>query len=496
VAVAQPAAVESSRSPAASGAPARGAPRWHDAVAIVAILAGLVALWSEFGALFPQAEFVDWSTPSTPLGNAIWQAVQAVVSFDHVYHTRVLSLLWATGAGHACGTGIGCLNAVMFVPVAVSAFALFAAGRVLGLPATAALAVVAVLLASQPTFEVLSWQATVHDRMANAATWLAVIAFFLAVRRVRRMWRSLVPWAAGLALLGLLAMHTKESAWPLLALAVAAPLLLARDRRQALTAAMAFALPVALMLADAITQYLVVQDDPHVAGGNVSNNLRALTTYAVPGGVAIAVAVVGVALAAAAYVLLRRRHAPDAVALLRVAAWVAVAAVCGWVIPARTQFPSAFYMFVPLATASLAVALALRAGFLALPDRARPAYRYGAAAIGLALTAWFVGGALGGRYDQYRDVARASDTFRHGFARIAAIRRQHPSKQIQFAVPNGLYYGYRFVTASPAADLFRLSGAEQPIDVTYATGATPPPCGTKGTVVIRLDGQLQPASTC
>ncbi len=281
---------------------------WPDLLAVGAIVVGLVILWTQFGGLSPQAEFVDWTYPprhGTELAHRLWE----VFSFDHVYHTRTLSLGWAIASGHACGSSVGCLNAFAFVPVVVAALGLFAAGRVLGLPASGALTVVAVLLASEPTFDVMVWQATIHDRMANAATWITVIVFFLAARTARRTWTSVVPWTLGLSVVGLAAMHTKESAWPVLALAATAPLLLASGRRQRITTTLVFALPVALMLADAITQYLVASEDPHVTSGDVGSNLRVLTDYVVPGGLAVAAVVLAMALGAAAYVA--RRHLID-----------------------------------------------------------------------------------------------------------------------------------------------------------------------------------------
>ena len=477
-------------------AAARRRPGWTDLVAVVAILVGLGALWSVFGSLFPQVEFVDWIVPRSSLGTEIGQRLSDVFSFDHVYHTRTLSLLWSISTGHACGTDITCINAFAFVPVGLTALGLFLAGRVLGLPALAALAVVAVFLASQPTFEVLSWQATMHDRLAGATTMVCVIVFYLAAHHVRRTWTSLVPWTIGLAVLGLVTLHTKESAWAVIALAISAPLLVARGRQQRRTVALVFALPVALMLADAVTQYLVVQDDPHINSGPVAANLRFFATVVVPGGLAVAVVLLVIALAAVAFVVLRRRAAPAAFALLPIAGWIALAAACGWVIPARTAYQSAFYMFVPIATIALAVALVLRAAFLALPARERSGYRYAAAVIGVGLTAWFVVGSLTNRYDQYHEVAKTNDTFRQGLARIASIRAQHPKDQIQFTYPAEVTYGYRFVTASPATDFFRLANVQRPIDETYAAGTSPPPCGTKGVVTVQLDRQLRPVRTC
>ena len=90
----------------------------------------------------------------------------------------------------------------------------------------------------------------------------------------------------------------------------------------------------------------------------------------------------------------------------------------------------------------------------------------------------------------------ANASFWKTFDKIAAIREAHPRDQVQFRAPGALFYGYRFVTASPATDLFRLHGAQQPVDATYATGTSALACGTRGVLVITLDNKLQPISTC
>ena len=94
------------------------------------------------------------------------------------------------------------------------------------------------------------------------------MAFFLAARYVRRTWWSLLGWTLGLSMVGLAAMHTKEAAWIVLPLAVTAPLLVARGRRQAVNTALVLAIPVIVMAIDAITQYVIANRDPHVNGGS------------------------------------------------------------------------------------------------------------------------------------------------------------------------------------------------------------------------------------
>jgi hypothetical protein len=269
----------------------------------------------------------------------------------------------------------------------------------------------------------------------------------------------------------------------------------ARDRRQAVNTTLALAIPVIVMAIDAITQYVIVDRDPHVNGGSISDNLRTLTTFAVPGGLAAAVVLLVLCAAAAGYVVHERRRAPDAVWTLRLAAWVWIAVAVGWVIPIRTQIASAFYMYVPLATAALAVALTLRAGFLALPRCGSARYRYAAAAGAAGLCAWVLVGVLSNRIDPYTQVAQVNTTWRQGLPRIGAIRAQHPNDHIAFMTPPDIPNTYRFVTTSFATDLFRFTGDQQPVDQLYGTAAGGT-CGTSGTVVIKLDDRLQASGTC
>ena len=96
----------------------------------------------------------------------------------------------------------------------------------------------------------------------------------------------------------------------------------------------------------------------------------------------------------------------------------------------------------------------------------------------------------------YRDQIDANASFWKTFGKVAAIREAHPKEQVQFRTPGELPYAYRFVTASPATDLFRLRGAQQPVDEFYPTGTSAAACGTRGVLVITLDNKLQPISTC
>ena len=481
-----------------AAAGAEGGRRWRwlpDAVGLLVVAGILLALWLEFGSLFPQVEFNEWIVPRVPLSTELGDRLSDVLTFANVYHTRTIPLFWSSVAGHACGTNVSCLNAVVYVPVVLASVGLFAVARVFRLPASVATAVVAVFLVSEPSYAVLSWQATQHDRWAALATVACLLAFFLAARYVRRTWWSLLGWTVGLTILCLAAMNTKEAAWIVLPLAVTTPLLVARDRRQAVNTALALAIPVIIMAIDAITQYVIANRDPHINGGSIGDNLRTLTTYAVPGGLAVAVVLLVLCAAAAGYVVHERRRAPDAVWTLRLAAWVWIAVAVGWVIPIRTQIASAFYMYVPLATAALAVALTLRAGFLALPRRGRAPYRYAAAAGAAGLCAWFLVGVLSNRIDTYTQVASLNTTFRQGLPRIGQIRAQHPNAHIAFATPSDIPNTYRFVNTNFASDLFRFTGDQQPVDQLYGTVAGTA-CGTPGTLVIKLDERMQPSGTC
>ncbi len=472
--------------------------RWRwlpDAAGLVVIGGILLAFWLEFGKLFPLVEFNFWIVPRFPLSTEIGDRLSDVLTFANVYHTRTIPLFWSSVAGHACGTNVSCVNAVVYLPVVLASVGLFAVARVFRLPASVATAVVAVFLVSEPNYAVNAWQATQHDRWAALATVACLLAFFFAARYVRRTWWSLLGWTVGLTILGLAAMNTKEAAWIVLPLAVTTPLLVARDRRQAINTALVLAIPVIVMAIDAITQYVIADRDPHVNGGSIGDNLRTLTTYAVPGGLAVAVVLLVLCAAAAGYVLHERCRAPDAVVTLRLAAWLWIAVAIGWAIPIRTQIASAFYMYVPLATAALAVALTLRAGYLALPRHRTAPYRYAAAAVTAGLCAWFVGGVLTNRIDQYTQVAQVNTTWRQGLPRIGEIRAQHPNDRIAFATPQDIPNAYQFTTSGIATDLFRFTGDQQPVDQLYGTAAGTA-CGTPGTVVIKLNNRMQATGTC
>ncbi len=470
-----------------------------DALATVVLVATLFVVWLQIRDLFPQVEFLDWISGNPPTLDALSDAIDPIVSFAGTYHARSLSLLYSAGIGKACGTGITCINTLAFLPVVVMSAAMYVAGRLLRLPASAAAAVVLVLLISEPTFLVLTWQATMHDRLGGAATFLVLIAVLLGVRLVRDGWLSTIAWSVGLAALGLATLNTKESAWVALPLMATAPFLVSTTRRQALRSARMVVLPLVVMIAHAAIQYASVADDPHISKGAPLDNIRTLTDFAVPGGWVVGLLIVLASALGVVVVSWRARWRGEVAANARIVAWVGIAAACGWAIPLRTEFPSAFYMFVPLALAALAVALALRTIFLAVRSRQRRAARWVGLAVGLALTALFVVGSVTSRFEPYDGTLALSDSFRAGLDESIAIRAAHPDRRIQFSAPPEAFNAYRFTTGNPAANFWRMAGAPwRALDATYGISVVndPAACGDAVTLIVRLDARLRPVGTC
>ena len=324
--------------------------RWlPDIAGVTVVLAILGYYWARFGHLFPQVEFIDWiSWPARPI---ITDGLRDMFTFaDDGGFTRHVPLMYAAALGRVCGGNATCVNAMVFLPLLVGAPAFYALGRLLGLGAAAATGVVVVTLISQPTFDVLVWQATLLDRMALAAVPVMMILVYVAVRHTRLSWRYVVPWAVGLSVLGLLTLNIKEPAWVMAPLVVLAPVLLARDRREARAAAVTLAAPLVVMIVHLTTNLAAVWASPayrkHVAEGSITDNLSTLTRFVIPGGLPVLIVAALLGVAGVALAVRARRTVPEAFTVARAAVWVGVAAVC------RLDHPAAHASSRSLSTCS------------------------------------------------------------------------------------------------------------------------------------------------
>ena len=484
----------------ASGAARAAPPRraWlPDAAALAVIAAVLVYYWARVVELFPLSEFVQWiAWQARPM---LEDSVEAMVTFRADGFSRHDSMVYATALGRVCGSNLACINTFAFLPIVGGAALLYALGRVLRLSAAAAAVVVVVWLVSQPAFDVLRWQATLHDRLASMFVPGLLLCTMLAVRAARPSPRYIVPVTLGLTVLALLTLNTKEPAWVVVPMLALAPVLLARDRAQAKLATYLLAVPVAAMAIHVITHLQALNDDPllraHVGGGSIAHNLPVLTRIAVPGGLAVLIALTLVGLAALVLAVRGRARSPAAFEAARAAAWIGIGALASFVIPLRTEFTSPFYMFVPLELAALAFALSVRAGLLALPPLRRASPRILAVAIGAAALAWFAGSSALGRWDQYEeDWLRPDANFRAAMPQLKRVHAAHPNQKIVFYSDSPR--ANKWVTTSRADRLWRLIGPVLPVDRTYGSSAQRNTCGGGDTIVIRLDAQMRWNGVC
>jgi hypothetical protein len=465
-----------------------------DAVGLAVIVAVLVYLWARTARLFPEVEFIDWITG--PARATLQGNLEAIVTFRDDAFSRHVAITWSAISGRACGTSIVCLNTLAFAPVAGGALAFYALGRAARLTAAAAAAVVVVWLVSAPAFDVITWQATLHDRFAAMFVPVALLLVLLAVRHARTAVAA-VAWAAALTVVTVLAANSKEPAWILAGLLALAPLLVARDRRQAVLAAAIVALPVAYVAVHAITHLTELAKDPvntqHINSGSLAHNLPVLTRAALPGGLVALGVLAATAIAGLVLAVRARRTTPAAFDVARLAIWIGLGAAVAWMIPMRTQFASGFYMYMPLGLAALAFALSVRAGLLALPER-RGALRHAGVAIGAALVAWCAGASALDRWAPHGDWLALDANFRAAKEQIAAVHAANPDATVRI---HGAHFAtYRFVTASRADRFWRFYGPVGPVDRGYAITAEAATCGGEGAVMILLDERMRFAGTC
>jgi hypothetical protein len=482
--------------------PLRIPPPLPDVLGVAVVAGALLFLWLRFGKLFPEVEFIDWTwVPHGDLSgtwDTFWREMNP---FEANGFSRQTSSLYMGLIGDTCGDGRSCLNALAFLPVVVSSALLYASARVMRLPASAAAAVCVVWLISQPLFDAMTWQGTSYDRLATALSLLVLLSTYLAIRWIDRWpWVAIAGASLVLTALSIMTVNTKEPAWAILPLLLLAPVLVARGRRQMIRAAVLVALPFVLCAIHVVLDYVAAQDDPvtkeHVGTGSIRENLPKLTDLAVPSGMLYAGIVVGVCLVGLALVAVWGRGKPRAVQTALLAVWVGVAALAGWIIPSKTTIPSPFYMVLPLATAALAAALGLRAGYLAVEDRKLP-FRLAWVVVGFGLAGWAVVASATDRLQPYDDWMKLDANWRKTIPQLVEIRNRYPTRHVQFSVPPEQFRAYRFGSSAIASNFWRLTGAAKPIDLTYQLKMMGgPPCPPTKDVVIKLSAAMEYQGVC
>lgn len=473
----------------------RAAPRHHDYIGLAIITVLLFGWWLRTVNLFPQSEFIDWIW--YPTGATAKNTFEAITTFGGDGFSRHISILWASSTGRVCGTNFACLNTLVFVPVAGAAYALYGLARMIRLSAVAATAIVVTLLISQPMFDVMTWQATLHDRLATFAVPVLLMLTLVVIRREGFTRLSGALWALGLGVACWLSMNTKEPAWIMVPLLAAAPVLFARNRRHALTLAALFAPALILMSTQILRSINGQNNDPvvssHVGSGSIQVNVPLLTTFTMPGGLYLA-ELIGIFVVAALVTTCFMRDRDDGVAResLAITTWLAIGVLASWAIPARTAFPSAFYMLLPLALVALMVASATRGLLLTVPLRA---IRNGVLAGVTLLFCWVVGVSAFDRWDPYGQLIREDKNFRASFDEIDAIHRAHPNGDFQFNFQS--HYGVRLVTVSRADTFWRIAGDTiNWKDKITPLGKVDSTCGSGGTTILLYDADGRFVKAC
>ncbi len=471
---------------------------WPDIAGIAVVVGICLYYWARVVNLFPETEFVEWI--SWPAWDMISDSLKAIVTFrNDGGFSRHIAIDYATFLGRVCGTNVACINTMAFLPLFSGALALFGLARLCGLRALGATTVVVVTLVSTPVFDALTWQATLLDRMSLFALPGLLILTIVCVRRARMRPLFVASWAIVLTVLGMIGCNIKEPVWVIVPLMVLAPLALTHSRRQAVAAAATLALPVVVMTVHIVKILHDLNGDPtkvHFSGGSISVNLPLLTRFALPGGLALMIVLALLALAMVIPALFARQRAPEAYDAARIALWLGVGVLASWVLPLRTQYPSRFYMIVPLGLAALAFGVALRAFALALHGRVAFA-RQAAICAAVLVAVWCVGVSAFDRWEPTRDWLFLDHNFRASLPEIAAARQQFPQDVVQFHAPPEQYGAYRFVAVGRAEHLWRFI-SPQAGDRGYPVAAVPETCGNAKdhTVLFLMDDSMHFTGTC
>lgn len=444
---------------------------WRDpkeqGLLLASMVPGAVFYLGLFVDLFPLIEFRDWIAWDISWG-AVKRVLANMVLRNEGVFSRHVSLLYVNAAANLCGANLPCLNSLVMLPTILSAGLGTMLARQCGLSRFVSWSAVQFWFFSIPVFDAMTWQATIHDRLALMFALLALVVFHAVVRKDflgSKGASTIRILLANMAILvpTMLAYNSKESAW---FLGPALALLSFKHKR------VFWIVGPAIYAVYHNIRYLISfhQDQnwsQHVLEPWVSTNASyyLATSFGIQVEHAFLGAGVLVVLIIALFVRDRQRKQDDndaATLFGRIGVPLLVWLVA-FVIPMRTKYQAPYYLYAPQFLFSL-----LLASFLQSFAPQRQLWSVIVPAVCLAVHLLNFGAHLPEQKHWYR--IECSRNFTESFNAVRTALGPLPNNDTVFVRPPAAYYADDFLCGDSLRSLLRLL---YPPDALSAVGDEP-----------------------
>ena len=454
---------------------------------IIAVAFCLTLVWIKIRDLFPRIEFIQWLGRGRE-GFSRSQVTGAFtdlfyLTFDNPgkYNARNFSWVFESGIGPLCNTNITCTNTIAFIPVALYIISIFSILSFIGFTRLESSVASIVVLLSFPSISILSWQATIPDRLAAFLFCASLIYIYKNLGRNTLLPRQSILVAFVFFFLSLLSVSSKEAAWILLPITLVLPFLFLPCNFQAIKKRFLITLPsVLFMVFHILDNYVKTVNDPHLLGGNPFSNLRLLSKYLFQIEYSyIYVFLIALALLALLFqFIFSKQNISQKIFKIRILTIVSIAFISSWVIPVRTQFASPFYMWLPTGVTIVSIMLLFKfSTFRFISDRFIGLIGF----LRLLVVIVSFSMVLATSIHQYPAnggfVLKLDQNFQNSKDELADFRKMHPDYKISFWAPSSVFIAYQFISSDPASNFWYFVGGSKGIDEKYPSQLTDLKCG-------------------
>jgi hypothetical protein len=458
---------------------------------VIAIAFCLTLVWLKIKDLFPRIEFTQWlgrgreSFSQSQVTGRFMELFYLTFDDPSRYNARNFSWIFESGIGPLCKTNITCANTIAFVPVALYIIAIFLILSFIGCSRLESSVGSVIVLLSFPSISILSWQATIPDRLAAFLFCVSLIYIYKNLEIDNPTTHQSILVAFVFFSLSLLSVSSKEAAWILLPITLVLPFLFLPYNFYAIVKRFLITLPsVLFMVFHILNNYVKIVKDPHLLGGNPFSNLRQLSKYLFQFEYSyIFVFLITLAL----FILLvqaifSKQNISVRILNIRILSLAFIAFISSWVIPIRTQFASPFYMWLPTGVTIISVMILFKFstfrftsnGFTGLIRFFRPL---------VVFVLYFM--VLATSIHQFPTsggfVLKLDQNFQNSRNELADFRKMYPDYRISFWAPSSVFIAYQFVSSDPASHFWYFVGGSKSVDEKYASQLTDSKCGLRAT---------------
>lgn len=451
------------------------------------VVLSLFTVWITIIDLFPRIEFTQWlgrgrnSYSLSQIVGDLAELFSITNNNPEMYNARNFSWVFESGIGPLCKTNIMCVNTIAFIPVALYIILIFLIINFVGFSRLDSSIASVIVLFSFPSISILSWQATIPDRLAAFLFCASLIYIYKNLGRNTLLPRQSILVAFVFFFLSLLSVSSKEAAWILLPITLVLPFLFLPCNFQAIKKRFLITLPsVLFMVFHILDNYMKTVNDPHLLGGNPFSNLRQLSKYLFQ----IEYSYIYVFLIALALLALllqfifSKQNISQKIFKIRILTIVSIAFISSWVIPVRTQFASPFYMWLPTGVTIVSIMVLFKfSTFRFISDRFIGLIGF----LRLLVVIVSFSMVLATSIHQYPAnggfVLKLDQNFQNSKDELADFRKMHPDYKISFWAPSSVFIAYQFISSDPASNFWYFVGGSKGVDETYPSQLTDSKCG-------------------